>query len=259
MSPDVRSNIRLLSLDRPGFGDSTVKVNRSLLDYGDDVLELLEHLNIDEDEKISIIGYSAGGPFALACASHAQLSQRLKCVVPVSSLGPREQPDSTDGMPFKLRLGFWLSKYSPGIVARVFAKDARQLIDKTLPDKQQHICNQWKDISPEDFDLVTNNHDIRDTFLTNTLHAYEKEQYYTEAWECYLFANTWGFHLEEISRDISVLVFYGLKDKQCVPPMGRYITRAIPNSTEFIAEEYGHLYFFTAWETILKEIVQRIE
>jgi pimeloyl-ACP methyl ester carboxylesterase len=96
LSDQRYDSIRLISLDRPGWGDSDGKQGRTLLDYADDVLEFLSLMNIPSEERISIIGYSAGGPFALACATHSQLSQRLRCVIVASSLGPRSEPDSTE-------------------------------------------------------------------------------------------------------------------------------------------------------------------
>ncbi len=58
-------NICFIALERPGFGLSTTLYRRSIIDYPKDVAEFAEKMNIT---KCSIIGYSGGGPFALACA-----------------------------------------------------------------------------------------------------------------------------------------------------------------------------------------------
>jgi pimeloyl-ACP methyl ester carboxylesterase len=47
------------------MGLSTYKAGRSLLDWSDDVVELANSLHID---RFSVVGFSGGGPYAIACA-----------------------------------------------------------------------------------------------------------------------------------------------------------------------------------------------
>src|SRR4051812_35482752 len=72
--------IRLISLDRPGFGLSDPKANRTLLDWADDVNEAADFLKLG---KFSIVGVSGGGAFAAACAY--KLAGRLDSVALVAS------------------------------------------------------------------------------------------------------------------------------------------------------------------------------
>lgn len=60
----LKTGIRLIGVDRPGMGLSTYKAGRSLLDWTDDILELANSLQID---RFSVVGFSGGGPYALAC------------------------------------------------------------------------------------------------------------------------------------------------------------------------------------------------
>ncbi|HHV20737.1 MAG TPA: alpha/beta hydrolase [Propionibacterium sp.] len=60
------AGVRLLSPDRPGFGLSSFQSGRGRLDWPRDILELADLLGID---RFLAIGWSAGGPYALACAS----------------------------------------------------------------------------------------------------------------------------------------------------------------------------------------------
>ena len=59
-----REDIRIIGVDRPGMGISTYKKNRSLLDWADDITELADYLQI---QRFSIIGFSGGAPYVLAC------------------------------------------------------------------------------------------------------------------------------------------------------------------------------------------------
>jgi pimeloyl-ACP methyl ester carboxylesterase len=67
-------------LDRPGFGISDPKSNRTILDWADDVTEVVDFLKI---EKFSVIGVSGGGAYAAACANSKQTTLRfvgIKCL-----------------------------------------------------------------------------------------------------------------------------------------------------------------------------------
>ena len=60
-----RLGVRLIGVDRPGYGASTRKAGRRIMDVVDDVMLLGKALKL---ERFAVLGYSAGGPYALACA-----------------------------------------------------------------------------------------------------------------------------------------------------------------------------------------------
>lgn len=62
----ARLNIRLISPDRPGIGLSTPARGRTVVDWASDVKELAEHL-LGPGQPFSILGFSAGATYALAC------------------------------------------------------------------------------------------------------------------------------------------------------------------------------------------------
>jgi pimeloyl-ACP methyl ester carboxylesterase len=64
--------ILFISVDRPGYGLSTYSPKRSYLDFVEDVEQLLNYLALP---KVLVIGFSSGGPYALACA--ARIPERL--------------------------------------------------------------------------------------------------------------------------------------------------------------------------------------
>lgn len=53
--------VRLICLDRPGFGLSTPQPDRTILDWAKDVLEVADHLGV---HHFSVMGVSGGGAFA---------------------------------------------------------------------------------------------------------------------------------------------------------------------------------------------------
>jgi len=64
--------VRIIGVDRPGIGLSSYKKNRTLLDWPDDIVELADYLEI---QQFSIVGFSGGAPYVLACAK--KISERL--------------------------------------------------------------------------------------------------------------------------------------------------------------------------------------
>jgi pimeloyl-ACP methyl ester carboxylesterase len=64
--------LRLISMDRPGMGKSTLVRGRKLEDWPDLMARFADHLGI---RKFGQLGVSGGGPYVLACA--AMIPQRL--------------------------------------------------------------------------------------------------------------------------------------------------------------------------------------
>ena len=60
-----RHSIRVLALDRPGFGLSSPQPHRCILDWPADVQAFAQVMGI---ARFTVFGVSGGGPFALACA-----------------------------------------------------------------------------------------------------------------------------------------------------------------------------------------------
>jgi pimeloyl-ACP methyl ester carboxylesterase len=111
--------VRLILPERPGYGLSTAKPDRRLLDRARDVAELADQLGIGE---FAVAGVSGGGPHALACA--AALPDRVTVAVILSSPAPADFPGATRGMSFGNRIGLWLQRFAPGLFRRVMAGNA---------------------------------------------------------------------------------------------------------------------------------------
>lgn len=80
--------IRLIAADRPGIGGSTLVTGRTLLDGAEDARALLDHLGAAE---CRVMGWSMGGPYALATA--AALGDRVRRVGIVAGAVPLDTPE----------------------------------------------------------------------------------------------------------------------------------------------------------------------
>ncbi|MFF9837986.1 alpha/beta fold hydrolase [Streptomyces sp. NPDC013740] len=87
--------IRLITYDRPGFGRSSPRPGRRVVDAADDVAAVADALGLD---RFPVFGVSGGGPHALAFA--ARHPDRATRVGTLASLAPRDARglDWTAGM-----------------------------------------------------------------------------------------------------------------------------------------------------------------
>ncbi len=87
--PIVPTGIRLVTFDRPGYGCSTTNPGRTVLDAASDVVALCDLLEID---RVALIGWSGGCPFAVATAFSLGANR-------VSGLGIVSGPGPLDEVP----------------------------------------------------------------------------------------------------------------------------------------------------------------
>jgi pimeloyl-ACP methyl ester carboxylesterase len=78
-----RLAIRYLVVNRPGFAGSDPSPGRTVIEFARDIGDLM---NILGHRRFSVVGVSAGAPYALACGS--ALADRLVALAAVSPLGP---------------------------------------------------------------------------------------------------------------------------------------------------------------------------
>jgi len=79
----LKLGLRFIVPDRPGHGYSDLKKDRTLLDWPGDVIQLADSLKL---KRFSVLGYSGGGGYALACAY--KIPERIETMVLVSARTP---------------------------------------------------------------------------------------------------------------------------------------------------------------------------
>ena len=80
-----RLGIRLISYDRPGYGDSPRLPGRRVDHAAADVAAIADHLGVD---RFAVLGRSGGAPHALACA--ALLPERVTRAAALVGPAPRD-------------------------------------------------------------------------------------------------------------------------------------------------------------------------
>ncbi|WP_415378966.1 alpha/beta fold hydrolase [Halosimplex sp. TS25] len=108
--------VRVVAPDRPGFGASDFQAGRRLLDWPEDACALADRLGID---RFGVVGFSGGGPHAMACAD--AVPERVRGVSLVSSVTPPETRASAD--PFNEAV-LSATRFVPGFSQAAFASSA---------------------------------------------------------------------------------------------------------------------------------------
>ena len=104
-----RSDIRFLSLDRPGFGLSTHDPHRRIIDWPADVQAFAAHLGLS---RFAILGASGGGPYALACAKQLP-EEKLTAVGVVAGAPMWDGGVWTRCVPWYARILYLAANYWP--------------------------------------------------------------------------------------------------------------------------------------------------
>ena len=93
-----RLGIRYLVVNRPGFAGSDPSPGRAVVGHAHDLGELMSILG---HGRFSVVGVSAGAPYALACAW--ALTDRLVGLAAVSPLGPADGPGASPSFRYRIR------------------------------------------------------------------------------------------------------------------------------------------------------------
>lgn len=125
----TEAQVRVLSLDRPGYGCSSFQEPRSFLDWTGDLVALTEHLGVD---RFAIVGVSGGAPYALAAAYRVP-EHLISCGI-ISGIGPLKL--STTGMSRENRLVLFLAHRSPWLLTPLVSATARSCWDGARGSRQ---------------------------------------------------------------------------------------------------------------------------
>lgn len=221
-------NIRLIAIDRPGFGLSDFKPGRTLADWPGDVGELADGLGLN---RFAVVGVSGGGPYALACAT--LIPQRLSAVGIVCGLGPLAAEQRTRGVLWLGRLIRLLSRYTPRLTSRFCRMVARVMAHN--PDRSVAIMIKMAR-EPDKTVLA------QDRVKESILRAYREAVRSGPAgiaWELQLYSRAWNVRLEDITKEVHL--WHGERDHVVPVSMGRHLAKTLPSCWARFYPEEGHV------------------
>ena len=237
-----RLGVRLIAPDRPGTGGSDAEPRRTLSDWAADLASLLQALEVG---RVSLIGWSAGGPHALAFA--ASQPQCVERVVLVSSAAPLDGPGSPAYAEERWRSIGLMARHAPSLMrptlngtARSFARDPEGALDHSI-----HA------MVPAD-QVVARRPEIREQLMLSAQDAFRQgaEGIYEDA---VAIARPWGFELEDVH--VPIHLWHGTEDTTWAPSVAEAVERRLPRVTSTFVEGAGHLLYLDRWADILASAI----
>ncbi len=226
------SGVRLIGIDRPGFGGSTHQPQRRYADWPADVLAVANELGL---ARFGILAYSAGGPYAIACA--LAFPQRLTFVGIVSGVGPAETPRFYDGMTKRVVANFRLCRRAPSLARWYFAH--------TSPEKFSRIFEQ--NVSPVDRTLLREagvDQGVRAAFAEATRNG---PYGLVEDWR--LMRTPSG--LKYTAVECPVRLWHGDSDRAVPVHHAEYVASLLPKAELEVLSGVGHLHTPAFWRDVL--------
>ena len=238
--------IRLILPERPGYGLSDPKPDRTLLEWSDDVAALADHLGF---ENFSIAGESGGGPHTLAVA--AGLPNRVNKAFVFCSPAPAQFKGATKGMGIGNRLGLILNQFFPYLSASLmysYATGFARYPDKYLDAMRRQL--------PASDQIYLDDPSFRKAIIRDYTEAYRQEAVgQINDTRLTLTRKDWGFDLDKI--DVPVYLWQGEEDTLVSSNMGRYLADTIPGCEAFFLPDAGH--FLIDREDVINKLTELLQ
>lgn len=238
-------DVRLIAADRPGLGLSDSQPNRRILDFPKDILALADHLNI---KRFSVLAYSLGGPYGLACAF--AIPERLSKVGIVSGAAMFTEPELMKNINEGTRKFLTMPRESP-FASRLFLGMMMGLMPRLAP--RQFIAGAASVLPASDRQIVDSDPEFQQGFIRMVREA-TRQGTRAAFHESLLSVTEYGFRLQEIQAP--VMLWHGEVDQNIPVEMARFVATAIPKCDAKFHPEEGHLSLFKKYaEEIIRALV----
>lgn len=235
-------HIRLIAIDRAGYGNSTFIKDRKVIDFPATITEIADALEI---KTFSILGVSGGASYTAACAKF--IPNRLDKVYIVSGVSPLDGAAVFDGMIFINKLFLKAGRIFPKCTTAIV------YVVASLWKNSSTLMFYWLKtfMSKGDKDLLESKMK-KDTSVATPINEGLKNGVRGAAKDFELLCREWGFALDSI--EIPVSIWHGEDDCYVPIAMGRYNAEKIPRSKFKAIPEGGHLMVFDVLDEIFQEI-----
>lgn len=229
------AGVRVIAVDRPGYGRSDPHPELSFAAYAHDLHQLLDHLGLT---RVTLVGISGGGGFALGCAQ--QIPQRLHRLVLASALAPVPWPVRRH-LPPELRAGLLLARRAPRVAAAVLRRSVRHSPDPTsaripAPDQRALTRPHLRQVVGEATTREATRQGV--SAIVGDLRLYAAQASRLDA------------------GGVRTVILHGLQDRNVPVPLARYVADQLSGARLQVIDDAGHLLLAERPE-LLHELVVR--
>ncbi|MBL7254121.1 alpha/beta fold hydrolase [Paractinoplanes lichenicola] len=243
----LRHGLRIVLASRPGYGGSTPHPGRRVADVAADTAALLDGLSAGH---FVTVGWSGGGPHALACA--ALLPGRCVGASVIAGVAPYEAPGLN-----------WLDGMGEENIAEFqAAAKGVQALDGFLTGMADGLARVTADDVVEAFgDLLS---EVDKRALTGGFATYlaDSTRYSVSAgiagWreDDLAFLADWGFPLSDIR--VPVAIWQGEQDRMVPPAHGHWLAGHVPGAEVHLLAHEGHLSLIAGIDEVVDNLLAHV-
>ena len=242
--PAAGRGLRTVVCGRAGYAGSTPRPGRSVADAAGDVAVVLDRLGYD---RFVTLGWSGGGPHALACA--ALLPERCAAAATLAGTAPYD----ADGLDWFAGMGpenveeFGAAVAGPDTLTAYLNRESAGLATVTGGEVAAALGGL---VSPVDVDALTG-------AFADSLAAAFRAAVSTgiAGWrdDDLAFVRPWGFDLSTIG--VPVAVWQGGEDRMVPPSHGAWLAAHVPGARAYLNPDAGHVSLVNAAAPILDDLL----
>jgi pimeloyl-ACP methyl ester carboxylesterase len=224
----LQRNVRLVALDRPGFGLTDPLSEPAIRHVADDVASVADALGIG---RFALLGVSTGGPYALATA--ARLTERVTGVGLISSPAPYRASGGARDMDLRARLILiWLPRFAPFALGPIYERLSR------MSDRDpQSLLRMVAALLPSSERRAFTSPEIAEVFMDASYEAFRSGTAGAIA-EHRLLARDWDFDVSAVRAP--VWLWHGEADSTSPPAMARWLAASLPKCrAQFVPSRGG--------------------
>ena len=234
---------QLFAYSRPGYGGSSRHEGRSVADAAGDTATILDAFGLD---RFATVGWSGGGPHALACA--ALLPDRCDAAATLASVAPFD----AEGLDFLAGMGEE-NVHEFGAAAR-----SRAELEALLGPWGQGMATVTGEQVAEmlgglvdDVDRNALTGEFADVMAAMLRHALSSG---IAGWvdDDLAFVRSWAFDLAAIT--VPVAVWQGAHDLMVPFSHGRWLAASIPGAAAYLFDDEGHISIAQQMPRILESV-----
>ena len=243
-----RAGLHLVTYSRPGYGASSPRPAPEgwpvpLAADAEDTADLLDHLGMAE---FLTLGWSGGGPRALACA--ATMPDRCRAAATLAGVAPADEsgPGWTDGMAEENVRDFAAAREGRASYGPIVVEQTAELATVTAADI---VASMGDLVDVVDAAALTD--EIGEAVAASFNHAVAQGPGGMIE-DTLQIVQPWGFDLAGITVPVSV--WQGARDRMVPFAHGRWLGASIPGARTHLFDDEGHISLVVKIDEILADL-----
>ncbi len=240
----TKAGVRVITWSRPGYAGSTEQPGRTVSSVAADAVTVLDSLDVDQ---FVTLGWSGGGPHALACA--ALLPRRCRAAATIAGAGPYVAGG----------LDFLAGMAEENHVEFRAAMAGRDVLEPALIEMSSGMQTVTAEQVAESLGGLVSESDRR--ALTGELAEYLAASLSTAVsrgiagWrdDDLAFVRDWGFDLDAI--DVPVSIWQGDEDRMVPLAHGEWLAGNVPGAAWRRETGHGHISVWRLADTVVAELL----